>query len=186
MRIERMAAVSVATGFLLTFAQIPLSAGEITVHRSHAGQFEFGISGFLHPNKAVIKPADQGINPHRHQGTIKISGLGSGYENLLQKCEGARFRNFNVGVKWPDNHLDVGVCTIFRKNERVGTLTYQGSENNPGRKLYLESHTCEQVSYKLVEGEGNAFTPTSAPPDKAFLGGSYKIEVIETYNCTTK
>jgi hypothetical protein len=154
---------------------MPLSADEITAHRSHAGQFEFGISGFLHPSKAVIKPADQGINPHRHQGTIKISGLGDGYENLLQKCEGARFRNFNVGV-----------CTIFRNNKRIGTLTYHGTQNNPGRKLYLESHTCEQVSYKLIEGEGNAFTPTSAPPDKAFLGGSYKIEVIETYNCTKK
>jgi len=185
MRTERMVATSVA-GFLVTFAQTPLSADEITAHRSDAGQFEFGVSGFLHPDKATVKPADQGINPRRHQGTIKISGLGDGYESLLQKCEGARFRNFNVGAKWPDNDLDVGMCTIFRGNERIGTLTYQGTENDPGRRLYLESHTCEQVSYKVIEGDGNAFTPTSAPPDKTFLGGSYKNEVIETYNCEKK
>ena len=174
------------TTAVLVFAQPSARADEVTAHRSLVGQFEFGTSGFLHPNKAKLTPADQGVNPHRHQGTITITGLGDGYENLIEKCEGFRLRNFNIGAKPPNNHQDVGECTIFRGKERVGTSTYNGTPANPGRKLYLNSQVCEQTGRKLVEGKGNSFSATLAPPNKLFLGGAYRVEEIVSFVCRAK
>ena len=178
---------SITTASLLVFLQSTVHADEVTAHRTLSGQFEFGVSSFLHPGKAKLTPADQGINRHRHQGTISISGLGDGYENLIEKCEGIRLRNFNIGAKPPNNHQDVGECTIFRGEERVGTSTYNGTPANPGRKLYLKSHICEQTGHKLVEGKGkNSFVPSLAPPNKLFLGGTYKVEQVVSFTCTAK
>ena len=168
---------------VLMFLHSSAQADEVTAHRSLTGQFKFGASSFLHPNKAKLTPADQGVNPHRHQGTISVTGLGDGYENLIERCEGVRFRDFNIGAKPPNNHQDVGQCTIFRGEERVGTSTYNGTPANPGRKLYLNSHVCEQTGSKLVEGEGNSFSATLAPPDKSFLGGTYRAEEIVSFVC---
>lgn len=176
---------------LMLFAQFTAHAVEVTAHRSYAGQFQFEASGFLHPNKTEITPADQGMNPHRAHGTITISGLGDGYDNLIEKCEGVRFRNFYVGAKPPNHHLTLGVCTLFRGAERVGTSTYLGTvelENRGlSRKLYLASYICEQTGRKLVKGEGNnAFTDTLAPPNEVFLGGTFRGEVIDSYDCMAK
>ena len=118
---------------------------------------------------------------------MDISGLGDGYQNLLQKCEGARLRNFNIGAKPPNNHLDVGQCTVFRGAERIGTLTYHGTPASPRRALHLEAYTCMETGRRLVEGDGqNEFQPTLAPPDKAFLGGIYTITEIVDFDCSAK
>lgn len=176
---------------LMGLASIDAYAVEVSAHRTYVCQFQFEASGFLHPNKPEITPADQGINPHRCHGTITVTGLGDGYDNLSEKCEGVRFRNFYVGAKPPNHHLTLGVCTLFRGEERVGTSTYHGTvdldKRGLSRKLYLASHSCDQTGEKVVEGEGNnAFTETLAPPGNVFLGGTTRGDVIESYNCSAK
>ncbi len=99
---------------LMAFAHFDAYAADVTAHRTYVCQFQFEASGFLHPKKTAITPADQGTNPHRCHGTIKVTGLGDGYDNLTEKCEGVRFRNFYVGAKPPNHHLTLGVCTLYR------------------------------------------------------------------------
>lgn len=175
---------------LMAFVHFDAYAVEVSAHRTYVCQFQFEASGFLHPNKKIT-PADQGTNPHRCHGTVRVSGLGDGYDNLTEKCEGVRFRNFYVGAKPPNHHLTLGVCTLFRGEERAGTSTYHGTvdldERGLSRKLYLASHSCDQTGEKLVKGEGNnAFTDTLAPPGEVFLGGTTRGDVIESYNCSAK
>ncbi len=176
---------------LMAFAHFDAYAADVTAHRTYVCQFQFEASGFLHPKKTAITPADQGTNPHRCHGTIKVTGLGDGYDNLTEKCEGVRFRNFYVGAKPPNHHLTLGVCTLYRGEERVGTSTYLGTVDRDkrglSRKLYLASYSCDQTGEKLVEGkDNNGFTATLAPPNEVFLGGTTRGDLIESYNCSAK
>lgn len=190
-RLAPIALVPIAVVSLMAGASAAAHAAEVTAHRTYICLFEMEFSALLHPNKARITAADEGINPHTCHGTLKITGLGDGYDNLTEKCEGVRVRNFYVGAMPPNHHLHLGVCTLFRGEERVGTATYHGTpeagDRGRTRKLYLPSHRCDQQGKERVGGkDSNNFTFALAPPDKVLLGGTHQADVIERYTCAAR